>query len=351
MTVSITLDRTTNRPDTDAGTDDTARDTARDTGRAAATSRPAVNGTARAVPGRGPADPGRADAASGADDEVWPSSPFACVDTAFTALVTGPDPLSIDLTGMDPDLGLPEGVVSVAVLRTWLAEHPRDWAALDAVWRELIVRARLDGPAWVVATTALALPGLVRHAALLVAGGWYGDPDDVDAEVLTGFLTALRDHVDVSRPAPYAQLCKAGYRAGLALVAQQRHVVLVDDLDAIPPGPRTPHRPWKHPDLLVQRAVALGLLDACDEEPYIDTRLGKRAIEPIAVRLGVTVDALRMRLNRIDERIAAALAEGLLTGATSPEAEQELAKQAAHRQRTRAGVAARTTDRPLLAAA
>src|SRR5690242_15486089 len=81
MTVSTILDCTANRPDTDAGTDDTDRDTARDTAcdtdGTAATRRPPVNGTARAVPERGPADPGRAgaDGADGAGDEVWPSSP------------------------------------------------------------------------------------------------------------------------------------------------------------------------------------------------------------------------------------------------------------------------------------
>lgn len=287
----------------------------------------------------GETDDGQDDA--GEDSEAWPSSPFACVDAAFTALTTEPHPLRIDLSHLDPDLGLPADPINVADLRTWLTEHRRDWAALDAVWRELITRARLDGPVWVVTATALALPALVRCAADLVAGGWRGDPDDVDAEVLTGFLTALRDHVDTAKPAPYAGLRRAALRAGHALVAQQRGVVLVDDIDAVPAGPRTPHRPWGHPDLLVRRAVDLGLLDPCDEQPYIDTRLGRRAIEPIAVRLGVSVDALRMRLRRVDERLTRALADGILTGAASPQAQRALARQAEHRQATRTAVTAR----------
>lgn len=282
-----------------------------------------------------------------AGDSGWPSSPFACVDTAFAALTCDPDPLSIDLSHLDPALGLPAVPVNVADLRTWLARHPRDWAALDAVWRELITRARLDGPAWVVTATALALPALVRHAAVLVAGGWHGDPDDVDAEVLTGFLSALRDHVDVTRPAPYAGLCRAAHRAGLALVAQQRGVLFVEDLDAFEAGPRSPQRPWGHPDLLVRRAVELGLLDDVDEQPYIDTRLDRRAIEPIAVRLGVTADSLRMRLRRIDARLARALADGVLTGTISAQAREALAAHAEQRQLSRA---ARTASRAETAA-
>ncbi|UWZ50178.1 hypothetical protein Dmats_46265 [Dactylosporangium matsuzakiense] len=254
-------------------------------------------------------------------------------------MTSEPHPLRIDLSHLDPDLGLPTVPINIADLRSWLAGHRRDWTALDAVWRELITRARLDGPAWVVAATALALPALVRCAADLVVGGWHGDPHDVDAEVLTGFLTALRDHVDTAKPAPYAGLRRAAQRAGHALVAQQRGVVLVDDIDAVPAGPRTPHRPWGHPDLLVRRAVELGLLDACDEQAYIDTRLGRRAIEPIATRLGVTVDALRMRLRRVDERLARALADGILTGTASPQARQALTRQAGHRRATRTAAA------------
>src|SRR3712207_7411272 len=48
------------------------------------------------------------------------------------------------------------------------------------------------------------------------------------------------------------------------------------------------------------------------------------SIEPIAARLGVSTDALRMRLRRVDDRIARALAEGTLTGAASPQAQQAL---------------------------
>ena len=265
----------------------------------------------------------------------WPRSPFACVDTAFTALTIGPAPLTVDGDRLDSQQGLPTGPITLPALRDWLRAHPTAWRARDAVWRDLILRARLDGPAWVVAATAFALPGLVTAAAALTGAGWAGDPDDVDAEVLTGFLTALRDGVDLSRPAPYASLCRAGWRAGLALVRQQRDFLPVDDVEHAAATSRTPKPPWGHPDLLVRRAVVLGLVDACDELPYVEVRLGRRAIEPIAARLGLTADSLRMRLSRIDTRIAWALADGLLTGTPSPQARTDLAAAAKHRARTR----------------
>ncbi|MET8147839.1 hypothetical protein ACIBSW_24790 [Actinoplanes sp. NPDC049668] len=269
---------------------------------------------------------------------VWPDSPLDALDAAFTALTTGPQPLMLDLDAIREGTDLSEDRITLLALDRWLLEHPRSYEARDAVWRELIRRARLDGPAWVIAATALALPALRRYAGQL-ARGWAHDSYDLDAEILTGYLTALRDRVDLVRPAPYAALCKAAWRAGYEL--RQR-----DGVEAIPlpeellehvTGPRTPKRPWGHPDLLVRRAVQLGIVDADDEQPYIDLRLGRRAIEPIAARLGLEVDTLRRRIERLDARIAEAVSDGSLTEATSPQLREEWARKAQQRQRIRVG--------------
>jgi DNA-directed RNA polymerase specialized sigma24 family protein len=280
----------------------------------------------------------------------WPDSPLDAVDAAFTALTTGPRPLLLDLEPLRAGTDLPGGRPGLPALRCWLLKHPRSYAARDAVWRELIRRARLDGPAWVIAATALALPALRRYAGQL-RRGWSGDAHDLDAEILVGFLAALRDRVDLARPAPYASLCRAAWRAGHEL--HQR-----DGAEAIPlpeeilehvTGPRTPKRPWGHPDLLVRRAVELGIIDRDDEQPYIDLRLGNRAIEPIADRLGLQVDTLRRRIERIDGRIAEAVSAGMLTDITSPQVRQEWERKAERRRQIRAGRATPSSS-PLLAA-
>ena len=90
-------------------------------------------------------------------------------------------------------------------------------------------------------------------------------------------------------------------------------------------GPRTPKRPYGHADLLVHRAAALGVIAVEDVEPFCQVRLGHRAVEPVAERLGVSVDCLRMRLNRASARLARALATGLLSGGPVPGAPQDLA--------------------------
>ncbi|QGN49773.1 hypothetical protein GKC29_25060 [Micromonospora sp. WMMC415] len=268
-------------------------------------------------------------------DTDWPDSPLDAVEVAFAALICDPDPVRLDLDKLGGDSGLPGGVMALPELREWLLAHPRAYRGRDRVWRELVLRARLDGPAWVVVAAGMALPALRRCAGRLRVG-WSGEAYDVDAEILTGFLTALRDRVDLSKPAPYASLCMAAWRAGYELRRRAGDSVPVEDVEHVI-GPRTPTVPYGHPDLLVRRAVRLGLLDACDEQPYIDLRLGRRAIEPIAAAMGVRVDALRMRVRRIDERLARALASGLLTGVASAQAAADLAAIAKHRDRTRAG--------------
>jgi hypothetical protein len=272
-------------------------------------------------------------------DTNWPTTPLDAADTAFAALTCDPQPLALDLDRYASDTGLPGGVMALPALREWLLAHPRAYAARDEVWRDLIRRARLDGPAWVIAAVGMAMPALRRYAGQLCAG-YPGDLDDIDAEILSGFLAALRDHIDLSRDAPYAGLCRAAWRAGYKLRRQACEYTSVENVDHVA-GPHTPTIPYGHPDLLIHRAVGLGILDHEDAQPYIDIRLGRSAVEPIAARLGITADALRRRLQRIDPRIADALATGALTGITSAQTAEVITEQAKHRAATRAGMATR----------
>lgn len=257
-----------------------------------------------------------------------PSSHLQAAEWAFAALTAEPAFLSLDLDAVSAaagqDVGLPAGAMSLSVLRDWLMANPDKDAARDAVWRELVLRARLDGHPWRLAAVGMALPGLRRHARAL-STGYRGDPADMDSEVLTGFLSALDGRLDLIKRAPFAALLGAAFKAGHRLRAQAEPAEPVEDIDAVAAGPRVPRRPYGHPDLLVSRAADLGLINPDDEEPFITVRLGGKAIEPVAERLGITVDCLRMRLERAGARLAVALAKGQLTGTPMPEAASEIA--------------------------
>src|SRR5262245_43342146 len=126
---------------------------------------------------------------------AWSSSPLNAAQRAFELLVCQPAPLAFDAR---PFAGLPDEIVSLDELRDLLLLPATRPPVRDAVWRELVTRARRDGPAWVVAAVGLAMPGLRRMAGLLAAG-WRGDSADLDAELLTGFVERLR-RVDLDEP-------------------------------------------------------------------------------------------------------------------------------------------------------
>ncbi|MFI6132708.1 hypothetical protein [Micromonospora sp. NPDC051141] len=273
----------------------------------------------------------------------WSDSPLHAAQVAFEALTGDPDPLTIDcdLVNPDGDLNVPAGVLPLTQVREWLLQRPRDVQARDAVWAELIRKARLDGPRWVIAAVGMAMPVLRRYTRQLAAG-YGGDLDDLEAEILAGFLAALRDRADLAQPAPYAALCRFGWRAGFTLRQQASEYTTVDDVEHLT-GPRTPRMPYGHPDVLVNRAVRLGVIDAEDEFPWIEVRLGRKSVENVAAGLGITAAAMRMRLGRIDTRIAEALASGVLTGVASPQAALNLAAQASRRANLRAARQSRRT--------
>src|SRR5439155_22550298 len=115
------------------------------------------------------------------------------------------------------------------------APHP----VRDGVWREFVVRARRDGPAWVVAAVGNAMPGLRRMAGLL-AKGWHGDSSDRDSELLTGFVDRLRS-IDVTESRIVGKLIDAGARA--VKLAREREEE-VDTIRVRATWSLPPQHPW-----------------------------------------------------------------------------------------------------------
>src|SRR5581483_6167354 len=122
--------------------------------------------------------------------------------------------------------------------------------ARNQVWAELIRRARAGDPAWTVGLAGIAMPGL-RRAAGSLAAAYRGDPADLQSEVLTGFLAAVRalDLDDLESVPLASRLCWAAWRAGQALAFAdadyaRRRRDLGDQSGA-------PFLPWGHPDFVL----------------------------------------------------------------------------------------------------
>jgi hypothetical protein len=236
---------------------------------------------------------------------AWPASALAAAEKAFTLLTTPPAPLIFDTRTIGH--GLPAGMMPLDQLRTLLLDPATCDPARDACWHLLVCHARRWGPAWVVATVGMALPALVRMAGQLCAGH-ANRADDIEAELLTGFLHGLR-HADLTGPAPYVRLCWMGWRQA----RQARGGDIPAEIPELPePGGRTPARPYGHPDLILNRAATLGYLSDEQVELISATRLGHELIDDIAARQGIDASVLRMRRRRGELAVAAALQAGRL---------------------------------------
>jgi hypothetical protein len=238
----------------------------------------------------------------------WPSSPLAAAERAFELLSCPPAPLAFDARGLD---GLPQQVLPLDQLRRLLISDHVSRPVRDQVWREVVTRARRDGPAWVLAAVGLAMPGLRRTAGRLAAG-WRGDTTDWDAELLTAFLARLRT-LDLDTPRICGRLIDAGARA--VKQAREREedtsIVHVDTAWSLPP-----YHPWDHPDWVLARAVAQAVIDLDEHLLISATRLDDVPLRVIADKLGISVSLAAAWRRKAELRLAEAIGQGELSGAT-----------------------------------
>lgn len=307
-------------------------------GEAAGTADPGGGSTGRSAEAAGTDDAAEHPGASGTGRCGTSAGPAETAGAATVGAAGGGGDCAAAPVGAGADLDLPVGEVPLPALRDWLMAHPNAYPIRDAVWRELIRRARQGKPEWVVAAVGMAMPALVAMAGTFAAG-YHGDPADLDSEILTGFLEGLRHGVDPNQDAPHASLCFAAWRAGRDLRLAQQDYLLVADVEHAAAESQLPPPLYGHVDLLILRAEALGIVDTDDVEPFILTRLCGKTPELIAEKLGVDHEVLRMRLARADTRIVGALADGVLTGTPSPAARKELTKRHKLSTSSRAGKA------------
>jgi hypothetical protein len=264
---------------------------------------------------------------------------------AFEALVAAPGELMLDCTTVGgvagPSVGLPAGEVELPWLRDWLLEHRDNYPARDAVWRELIHRARTVRGDWRIVAVAMALPALIKLAGKL-ARDYDGDPVDVDNEILLGFLAALEHRLNLGESRLYAKLCWAGFRAGYVVRYADVPLVLVEDFAG--EASVIPYLPYRHPDLLLGRAVAVDVIGADDAALITETWLENRSIEQVAHRTGQDPHMLQMRRDRAGRRLAEAILEGHLSGRLSDAAASDLRKRAARGAAIRAALSAGAAD-------
>jgi hypothetical protein len=264
---------------------------------------------------------------SRSDSYEW--LPLDTARTAFTWLVTGPDPLTINGRGY---VGLPNRSVPLDELRDRLLDRQCPRATRDAVWVWLITRSRRDGAAWTLACAGVALPGLAGTARWLAAR-YRGDRADIHAVVLSGFIAALAT-VDLHDPGVLYRLQWSARRAGQA--------ALEESLDAPLPSlgafeSRAPRTPYGHPDLVLARAVGDGVLTPTEADLISATRLGTESVTQWAHTHAQSVHAVAKARERAEHRLVEYLHDAATQGEDGPGSEDPVAD---------AALAAVTTTRP-----
>jgi hypothetical protein len=230
------------------------------------------------------------------------SMPLDAARSAFEWLVAGPRPVSVD-GRLFP--GLPARRVPLNEVRDRLLRPRCPQTLRDAVWAHLVLLARTEGGIWTVGCVGVALPALTSIAATLSAR-FAGDPSDIHAAVLTGFVAELAT-IDLRKPRIMLRLRWAAYRAG--------HTAVREALDApVPSGHGSqgfrstmPPPPWGHPDFVLARAVAEGAITPFEAELIGATRLEGVPLADAAVERDLSYQAAKKARQRAEHRLVAYL--------------------------------------------
>lgn len=228
-------------------------------------------------------------------------SPLDAVGSAFSALVSGPRPLAVD--GAAIGAGLPARLLGLGEVRALLLHPATSYETRDLVWAHVVTEARAGDPAWVIGAVGLGLPGLRRMAARLAARMPRHQVPDLEAEMLTGYLTALKT-MELGTGRIASRLCWAAYRAADRCRTSDpvRSGVVTPMAGSMPPT-----RQWGHPDFVLARAVTDGLLSDYEAELIARTRLEHLTLNSLAVAWALPVSTLADDRARAEDRLVEVL--------------------------------------------
>lgn len=229
--------------------------------------------------------------------------PFQALEASFRLLCAEPDPLALP-----PGVvaGLPDRAVPLDELRARLLHPSCRHATRDAALAVLLARAQQERGRWLVGLAGVLLPGL-RAAVGPLGEVCPGKTADLEAEALAGLLEGVA-RTRPGHPRVAARLCwLARNRARRLLRAE----LAEQARPGLAPVSAEPPRPYGHPDLVLVRAVAEGVLCATDAALVGDTRLGLTSLADAAAALGLDYKTAHQRRRRAEEALAVWLGDEL----------------------------------------
>ncbi|WP_433615308.1 hypothetical protein ACQP2P_11190 [Dactylosporangium sp. CA-139114] len=238
-----------------------------------------------------------------------PGAPLLdAIEYRFRLAAEGPQPQAVD--GRHLGHGLPQRRIALPELSAILMHPSCGAAAQDAVWRFLVAQARTGAERWIVGAVGVALPGL-RHRAHLLAKLSSGD---LHAALVEAFLKALHK-VDIDQPGIVNALLNAAFSGARAALREQEPAASGEGNFA--PGSALLPAPYGHPDLVLARAVRLGVLTTADADLIGATYLEDVSVTAYAQRSGLPHWRVYKRRTAAVQRLVAAIRAGILSDPTA----------------------------------
>ncbi|RAY12966.1 hypothetical protein DPM19_23470 [Actinomadura craniellae] len=231
---------------------------------------------------------------------------LAIAERTFKLLVTGPCPLAID--GREIGHGLPARPIDLDELKTLLLAPGTADTLKDAVWAELVHRARTGDPAWVVGCVGVAMPGLKNVAARVIRTSPARLAEDIVSELLTEFVAQLH-RIDTGRPRIAARLLLWARKGAFRVRGREARHVPCDPGEMLVGPPLLDTDPMS----LVIDAVRQGLITPAAATVVIETRLGGVSLQDFARGRGVPADRLYKQRRAAEARLVAAIRDGRLS--------------------------------------
>ncbi|MEY9888389.1 DNA-directed RNA polymerase specialized sigma24 family protein [Catenulispora sp. MAP5-51] len=224
------------------------------------------------------------------------SSVFASITRDFNTLAEGPTCLIGGSSKAMRPLPLTE-TKALVLARTTSPE------LRDQLWSAMVIASRTEGDEWKTVAVAMALPGLANLTRQVVRDYAETDYEDVCAEVVAAFLGALRS-VDIDRPAILTRMYWATYRA----VRRSAYAeVLATKASAAAAAAAEVAHAGGHPDFVLARLIADSVITESEADLISAVRLDRRSLGDVAEPLGISANAVMLRLRKAEMRVAAHL--------------------------------------------
>ncbi|MFI0352836.1 hypothetical protein [Actinomadura sp. 9N407] len=234
---------------------------------------------------------------------------LSVAESTFQLLAEGPGALALD--GQALGLGLPARLIDLAELRGLLLNGATD-EAKDAVWAELVRRARTGDPAWVIGCVGVAMPGLKNISARAIRTAPERLADDIVSELITEFVAQLQ-RVDLDRRNIAPRLLLWARKGALRVQGRESRLVPTDPTEV----PAAPAVPEAEPVGLLAEAVEQGVITRAEAALIASTRLDGVTLTEHARACKEPEKRLYKRRERAEARVAAALRNGQVSAISS----------------------------------